>query len=177
MMQKIQHNVRSRVSYPYQDIKKALIKTCKVNENDRLDILFNRTELSDRKPSEMLSEMRQLREAYDATNTQTNAVLKKLFLDKLPQQARTILAANLETNVDFLALRGDEVVATLSQTSSQINVLSQQHLINEIFDHKLNKIIETRNWMFCEVLVGDRGSLVWGLLCFVSLKNLGSGWS
>ena len=141
MIQKIQHVGRSPTSYPYQDIKKALIKACKLNENDRLDILFNRTELGDRKPSEMLSEMRHLLEAYDADNAQTNAVLKKLFLDKLPQQARTILAANLETNLDVLALRADEVVAALSQTSNQTD--AQQQLINEIFDQKLNKIIET----------------------------------
>ena len=83
--------------------------------------MFNRTELGDRKPSEMLSEMRQLPEAYDADNTQTNAVLKNLFLDKLPKQARTILAANLETNLYLLALRADKVVAVLSQTSSQTN--------------------------------------------------------
>ena len=94
--------------------------------------MFNRTELGDRKSSEMLSEMRQLLEAFDADNAQTNAVLKKLFFDKLPQQARTILAANLETNLDVLALRADEVVAALSQTSNQTN--AQQQLINEIFD-------------------------------------------
>ena len=140
MIQKFQHVVRP---YPYQDVKKALIKACELNENDCLDILFNRTELGNRKPSEMLSEMRQLLEAYDADNTQTNAVLKKLFLDKLPQQPRTILAANLETNLDLLALRADEVVAALSQTPSQTNLPSQQQLINEFFDQKLNKIIET----------------------------------
>jgi len=39
---KIQHIVRSPSNHPYQDIKKALIKACKLNENDRLDILFNR---------------------------------------------------------------------------------------------------------------------------------------
>ena len=44
----------------YQDIKSALIKACKLNENDRIDILFNRTKLGDRKPSEMLSHIRQL---------------------------------------------------------------------------------------------------------------------
>ena len=63
-IQKIQHVVQSPTTHPYQDIKSALIKACKLNENDRLDILFNRTELSDRKPSEMLSHMRQLLEAY-----------------------------------------------------------------------------------------------------------------
>ena len=143
VIQKFQRVVRSPTSYLYQDVKKALIKACKLNENDRLDILFNRTELGDRKPSEMLSEKRQLLEAYDADNTQTNAVLKKLFLDKLPKQAKTILAANLETNPELLAQSANEVVAALCQTSSQTNAPSQQQLINKIFDQKLNKIIET----------------------------------
>ena len=141
-IQKIQHVVRSPTTHPYQDIKSALIKACKLNENDRLDILFNRTELGDRKPSEMFSHIRQLLEAYDVKNTQTNAVLRKLFLDKLPTQARTILAVSLERDLDALALRADEVVAALCQTSTQSHTSSQQQLINEIFGQKLNKIIE-----------------------------------
>ena len=80
MIQKIQHVVRSPTSYPYQDVKKALIKACKVNENDCLDIFFNRTELGDRKPCEMPSEMRQLLEAYDTDNTQTMRFSKSFVL-------------------------------------------------------------------------------------------------
>ena len=143
IIQKIQNVIRSPTSFPYQAIKKALINACKLNENDRLDMLFNHTELGDRKPSEMLNHMRLLLEAYDANNAQTNAVLRKLFLDKLPAQARTILAASLESNLDSLALRADEVVAALSQTSNPTGSTShQQQLINEIFDTKLNKIID-----------------------------------
>ena len=65
----------------------------------------------------MLSCMRQLLEAYDVKNMQTNAVLRKLFLGKLSTQARTILAVSLESD-DALALRADEVVAALCQTST-----------------------------------------------------------
>ena len=43
-----------------------------------------------------------------------------------------------------MALRADEVVAALCQTSTQSHTSSQQQLINEIFDQKLNKIIETQ---------------------------------
>ena len=141
-IQKIQRVVRSPTTHPYQDIKSALIKACKLNENDRLDIWFNRTELGDRKPSEMLSHMRQLLEAYDVKNTQTTAVLWKLFFDKLPTQALTILAVSLESDLDTLVLRANEVVAALCQTSTQSHTSSQQQLINEIFDQKLNKIIK-----------------------------------
>ena len=76
-------------------------------------------------------------------NTQTNAILRKLFLDKLPTQARTILAVSLESDLDALALRADEAVAALYQTSTQSHTFSQQQLMNEIFDNKLNKIIKT----------------------------------
>ena len=91
----------------------------------------------------MLSHMRQLLETYDVNNTQTNAVLRKLFLDKLPTQVCTILAVSLESDLDALALCADEVVAALCQTSTQSHTSSQQQLINEILDQKLNKIIET----------------------------------
>jgi len=69
---------------PYQALKEALMKRCKSNENERLSILFNQTELGDKRPSELLEEMRELLGAYDPTNQQTNALLKKIFLDKLP---------------------------------------------------------------------------------------------
>jgi len=49
--------------------------------------------------------MRQLLEGYDCVNLQTNAVLRKLFLDKLPAQVQGILAASLENNFDSLARR------------------------------------------------------------------------
>ena len=137
-IQKVQHIVRSPSNHSYQDIKKALIKTCKLNENDRLDILFSKTEIGDRKPTEMLNEMRQLLEAYDVTNSKTNTVLRKLFLDKLPAQARTILAGSLENDLDSIALRANEIMAALSQNTITLHSSSKQQLINEIFDQKSN---------------------------------------
>jgi len=55
-----------------QGIKQALIKAYKLSDNDQLNILFHKSDLGDRKPSELLSEMRQLLEAYDCDNPQTN---------------------------------------------------------------------------------------------------------
>ena len=49
---------------------------------------------------------------------------------------------NPVSDLDTLALRADEVVAALCQTSTQSHTSSQQQLINEIFDQQLNKIIE-----------------------------------
>ena len=65
--------------------------------------MFNQTELRDKKTSELLEKMRELLEAYDATNLQTNKVAKKLFFDKLQPQTRSILVGNLYTNLNVLA--------------------------------------------------------------------------
>ena len=85
--------------------------------------------------------MRQLLEAYDVTNLQTNAVLRKLFLDKLPAQAHTILAGSLKNDLDSFAFRTNEIMAALSQKNNTFHSSFKQQLINEIFDQKLNKII------------------------------------
>ena len=94
--------------------------------------MFNKTEIGDRKPTEMLNEMRQLLEAYDVTNSQTNAVLRKLFQDKLPGQVRTILAGSLENDLNSLAFRADETMAASSQNYNTFHLSSKQQLINKI---------------------------------------------
>ena len=77
-VKKIQDVIRQQqLTSPYQTLREALIKRCKINENKRLNTLFNQTELRDKKTSELLEKMRQLLEAYDATNHQTNKVAKK----------------------------------------------------------------------------------------------------
>ena len=141
-IQSIQHVVRSPTANPYRAITQTPIKSYKLNENDRLDVLCNRSQLGDRKPSELLNEMRQLLDAYDAHNPQTNAVLRKLFLHKLPAEVRGILAASLETNLDTLATRADEVIAALAQNQFSQGASTSQQLINQLFDQKLNKIID-----------------------------------
>jgi len=80
-VKKVQDVVRQpQMINPYQALKEALIKQCKTNENERLNILFNQTELGDKRSSELLEEMRKLLGAYDPTNQQTNALLKNFFL-------------------------------------------------------------------------------------------------
>ena len=53
-----------------------------------------------------------------------------------------ILADSLENDLDSLALPADEIMAGLSQNTNTFHSSSKQLLVNEIFDLKLNKIIE-----------------------------------
>ena len=78
--------------FPYTYLKTVLAKTYRLCENDRLDKLFHNTELGDHKPSELLHEMRYLLDAFNTSDSQSQAILRKLLLDKLPVQVQTILA-------------------------------------------------------------------------------------
>ena len=82
--------------------------------------------------------MRELLGAYDPTNHQTNALQKKLFLHKLPSEARSILAGNLETNLNVVATRAEEILSALNDTNSSFT--SWQKLIKKIFDQRLSKL-------------------------------------
>ena len=126
--------------FPYTNLKTTLAKTYRLCENDRLDKLFHNTELGDRKPSELLLEMRYLLDAFNTSDSQSQAVLRKLFLDELPVQVRTILTGSFDANLDFIALRADEIMAA-SKSSNTTN--SPQRLINEIFDQRLNQLAAT----------------------------------
>ena len=139
-IRKVQHVVRNPGMFPYTNLKTTLAKTYRLCENDRLDKLFHNTELNDRKPSELLLEMRYLLDAFNTSDSQSQAVLRKIFLDKLPVQVRTILAGSFDTNLDFIALRADEIMAA-SKSSNTTN--SPQRLINEIFDQRLNQLAAT----------------------------------
>ena len=72
-VEKVQDVIRQQqLTSSYQALKEALIKRSKINENERLNTLFNQTELGNKKPSELLEEMQKLLEANDPTNHQTN---------------------------------------------------------------------------------------------------------
>ena len=139
-IRKVQHVVRNPDMFPYINLKTALAKTYRLCENDRLDRLFHNTELGDRKPSKLLHETRYLLDAFNTSDSPSQAVLRKLILDKLPVQVRTILAGSFDTNLDSIALRADEIMAA-SKSSNTAN--SPQRLINEILDQGLNQLAAT----------------------------------
>ena len=60
VIHKVQHIIRNPGNQLYQSLKKALIKLYKISDNDRFDHLLHHSDLGDRKPSELLSELRNL---------------------------------------------------------------------------------------------------------------------
>ncbi|XP_065055346.1 uncharacterized protein LOC135683893 [Rhopilema esculentum] len=92
---------------PYEVLKSELIKGTSASEQKRFNQLLISEELGDRKPSQLLRRMRQLL----GDNNLENGILKRLFLQRLPQNIQLILASTPDTvQLDELALLADKIL-------------------------------------------------------------------
>lgn len=97
--------------HPYTEFRAGVLARFAESEQSRLQRVLMGTDLGDRKPSQLLSEMRAL-----AGNAIGDEALKTLWLQRLPSQVRAILAASTEP-IAGLALLGDRVMETISISS------------------------------------------------------------
>ncbi|XP_064475387.1 uncharacterized protein LOC135389252 [Ornithodoros turicata] len=107
------------VERAYDVLKAAILERMEVSERARLQQLLNEEDLGDRKPSQMLHRMRQLlgdssTEAHlnlstrnDSTEAKT--LLRELFLQRLPQAMRMVLAGSEDLTLDRLASLADRI--------------------------------------------------------------------
>ena len=121
-----------------------MLKLYKINNNDRFDHLLHRTNLGYRKPSELLSELRTLLGASRhacCNNADLNKLLKKLFLDKLPPQVRSILTGFPQSTLELTAQCADDIMATMSFGPS-LNSNAAQLLQNQMIEQRLDKFTD-----------------------------------
>ena len=87
---------------PYTTLKEKLTARMTESEQRRVQMLLTEEELGDRKPSQLLRRMKQLMGEQKIEN----GILKQLFLQRLPQNVRLILASTSEslTLTDLAAL-------------------------------------------------------------------------
>ncbi|KAH9359679.1 hypothetical protein HPB48_007864 [Haemaphysalis longicornis] len=105
----------------YQRLRQSILDRTTASESARLRHLLTHEELGDRRPSQLLNTMRQL---VGASNVDSNgALLKELFLQRLPQSTRIVLAAAGDLTLDCAAELADRVhdatspsVTTLAST-------------------------------------------------------------
>ena len=103
-----------------------MIKRTGASEQKRLQQLFNAEELGDRKPSQLLRRMEQL--LGDKARTTDGAFLRELFLQRLPQNVRMVLASTADTgNLDDVAQLADKImkVATPSLSIAAVSTPSE----------------------------------------------------
>ena len=141
VIRKVQHIIWNPGNQPYQTLKKALIKLYKISDDNRFDCLLHQTDLGDRKPSELLSELRTLLGESCSDNADLNKLLHKLFLDKLPPQVRLVLAGSPQPTLERTAQRVDDIMATISSAPS-LNSNAAQLLHNQMFERHLDQLTD-----------------------------------
>ncbi|XP_064462765.1 uncharacterized protein LOC135373598 [Ornithodoros turicata] len=95
-------------STPYDQLKKALLQRATLSSRSRLQQLLSTEELGDRRPSQLLRRMRQLLD--DQSASVDDALLRELFLQRLPQNVQMVLATAADMTLDQLATLADAVV-------------------------------------------------------------------
>lgn len=93
---------------PYEDgkygvLKKRLIDEYSQTNNQKLQKLLQQLQLGDKKPSQLLQEMKNY-----SNNSVTNDFLKTLWLSRLPQAVKQILSASKD-ELDDLAKVADKI--------------------------------------------------------------------
>lgn len=91
----------------YDNIKNAILRRTTDSESSRLHQLLNTEELGDRRPSQLLHRMRQM--LGERPTEGHSALLRELFLQRLPLNMRIILAAAGDVSLDKLAEMADRM--------------------------------------------------------------------
>lgn len=116
----------------YKTLKDKILERFVDSEQTRLKKLLNDLVLGDKRPSFLLQEMRQL----SGTGQLDSAILKSLWLQRLPQQVQAILAVSDE-ELDKLATMADKILdvsrfETCSFSSSVETIASSSNNYNNL---------------------------------------------
>ncbi|VDP96551.1 unnamed protein product [Echinostoma caproni] len=90
---------------PYAQFKEALITRTAVSDERRLDELFGDLEICDRTRSPLLRHMRQLL----GTRVPDDAILRQLWLERLPPRIRKFLSVLSNSLLDEMTLAADKM--------------------------------------------------------------------
>ena len=109
--------VHPPTSLPYSTLKQELTSRTSQTEHKRLQQLLTEEDLGDRKPSQFLRRMQQLK----GTTNIDDSLLRELFLQRMPSQVRAILATTpTTTSLEATAKMADSILEqfTISTVSA-----------------------------------------------------------
>jgi len=112
----------------YEELKKAVLTSLKANKYDLIEKALSSIELADRKPSQILIEIK--RRFADIGLTPDDAIIKSRLLKALPPQAQTALVGHDSVSVEQYAQIADSImaVASFSQVPSGfIGAVKNEH--------------------------------------------------
>lgn len=93
---------------PYDALRNAILDRTMASERQRLQQLLSAEELGDRRPSQLLRHMQSL--LADRASTFDAALLKQLFLQRLPTNVQMILASASTLPLPDLAAHADRIM-------------------------------------------------------------------
>lgn len=106
---------------PYDALKTQLVKRTSASAQRRLHLLFHSEELGDRKPTQLLRRMRQLMGDDSSATAPNNTLFRELFLQRLPNNVRAILATSDEDGtIDQLADTADKIMEVTARSVSSV---------------------------------------------------------
>ncbi|XP_037521187.1 uncharacterized protein LOC119397976 [Rhipicephalus sanguineus] len=92
----------------YDDLKTTLLQRTAVSQRARIQQLLSAEELGDRRPSQLLRRMKQL--LGDNARSVDDALLRELFLQRLPANVQMVLATASTMDLTGLAALADKVM-------------------------------------------------------------------
>ena len=114
-------------SRPYDRFREQLVKRTGTSAQRRLQQLLTTEELGDRKPSQLLRRMQLL--LGDRAADTDDALVRELFLQRLPANVRVVLASAPDTtSLDDLAQLADCVVDAAPPTIAAVTAPPQQEV-------------------------------------------------
>lgn len=107
---------------PYTKLKEEIIRRTTASERRRLQQLLTSEDLGDQKPSQLLRRMQHL--LGDRLSTVDEAFLRELFLQRLPNSVRMILASAGDVQLSRIAEMADNIMEVCAPS---LSALSQPH--------------------------------------------------
>lgn len=132
----------------YNNIKRRLLERFDCSEQVKLRKLCSQMELGDRKPSQLLNEMRDL-----GGTAATETLLYTLWIDRLPTTVVVAVLEGSQENLDGKAALADRIIAALgthsiAQTSSALSTVdSPRDQINAI-NQRIEKLSQKMDQLF-----------------------------
>nr|XP_039251122.1 uncharacterized protein LOC120328659 [Styela clava] len=94
---------------PYTELREALVKNYAPTEDQMISSFLNSGDLGDQLPSDLLKKLKLLINPDHRGDPFARALLKKLFLEKLPKAMQSILVASDDDSLEELAEKADKI--------------------------------------------------------------------
>ncbi|XP_037806220.1 uncharacterized protein LOC119600195 [Lucilia sericata] len=129
----------------YETLKERIIKSFAESTEHQLKRLLSGMNMGDQKPSHYLQRMKSL-----SNGKVSSDILKTLFMERLPDKVKSILAVCETNDVDKLAFQADKIVEAFSSSTSMFvsEVSTPQNAdISSKLDNIISRIdaLETRS--------------------------------